>query len=74
MMFNDPNELVKTQKQMGEIIEGEERVMIGYIITTNVDGTGRFLVKELQGDMIAKQVDPRTLQWLILRNTKYILK
>lgn len=72
--FNDPNTLVKTQKQMTEMLEGEERVMTGYLINVNHDGTGRLLVRELDGDYVSKQVDPRTLQWLILRGKKYVLK
>ena len=74
-MFNDPNELVKTQKQMAEMLEGEERVFRGYIIMSNYQGTGRFLAKDLEDlEGPNKQIDPRTLQWLIIRNHRFVLK
>lgn len=75
-IFNDPSKQVKTQVAMTNLIKGEERTMIGYLRGLDANGTGRFSVKDLEDTKndYPKQVDPRTLNWIILRNIKYVLK
>jgi hypothetical protein len=59
----------------------EERVLTGYLISSET-GFGRSMVIDLEGDRgnnpdwdgRMRQVDHRTLNWLIYKNVKYIVK
>lgn len=67
-----------TQKMMKEAMMGEERILIGYLISTEPK-MGRSLVKDLEAEKRGEShdvrlVDHRTLNWMIFKNTKYIVK
>ena len=53
------------------LIEGEECTLIGHL-TDGGQELGRTLVIDLENPGF-KQVDHRTIQWIIIRNTKYVL-
>lgn len=53
---------------------GEERTMIGYH-TSAVDNTGRIIFTDMKAsDGRPRQVDPRTINWLIVDNIKYTVR
>ena len=72
-------------KEMKKIIkdafDGEERTLVGYLISTET-GFGRSLVIDLEEqrgdkpdwDARLRQVDHRTLNWLISKNIKYTVR
>lgn len=51
---------------------GDERTLIGYLLKEE-NGFGRSLVLDLEKKQ-PRQVDHRTLRWLIWKNKKYIVK
>lgn len=62
--------------------KGEERTLVGYLIKVET-GFGRSMVIDLEADASKstadwdsriRQVDHRTLNWLIWKNVKYIVK
>lgn len=55
---------------------GEERILKGYLVTTEpILGRSKVVDVEKEGKGYAMRlVDHRTLKWLILDNTKYVLK
>lgn len=56
-------------------LKGENRTLVGYLIKTET-GFGRSMVIDLdikESNKI-RQVDHRTLNWLIVRNIKYVIK
>jgi hypothetical protein len=61
-----------------ELMKGERRELTGYMLGVD-ETTGRFRVVDLNVDSCSssrssckeRQVDPRTLEWLVLRNIKY---
>ena len=69
------------KKTVKEAFKGEERVLTGYLISTET-GYGRSMVIDLalsrgdnpNWDSRIRQVDHRTLSWLISKNVKYIIK
>jgi len=67
------NETIK--KEVTEGMRGEERTLVGYILKYDVSW-GRAMVVDLEQkdkkDRI-RQVDQRTINWLICRNVKYIV-
>lgn len=71
--FGDPSELKKLSK---ELVLGEERTLIGYLQQTEPK-LGRTKVVDLEvpsGEYNSRLVDHRTLNWLIYKNVKYIVK
>ena len=59
-----------------ELTKGEERTMIGYLLELNTL-MGRSLVIDMEispEQNRIRQIDHRTINWLILKNTKYIVK
>lgn len=73
------NELKRLVKQA---YKGEERILIGYLVKTET-GFGRSMVIDLEAntskstpewDSRLRQVDHRTLNWLIYKNIKYEVK
>lgn len=70
------------KKRVKEAFKGEERILVGYLISTET-GFGRSMVIDLEikrdlskpdYDNRIRQVDHRSLNWLIHKNTKYIVK
>lgn len=69
------------KKLIKDAFKGEERVLIGYLVKTET-GFGRSTVIDLEQnrgekpdwDARLRQVDHRTLNWLIFQNVKYIVK
>lgn len=69
------------KKLIKEAFKGEERTLVGYLINTET-GFGRSTVIDLEADKGSnpeydgrlRQVDHRTLNWLIYKNVKYIVK
>ena len=55
--------------------KGENRTLIGYLVKMET-GFGRSVVVDLEaeGSSNLKQVDHRTLNWMIYKNVKYIVK
>jgi hypothetical protein len=77
-----PKELSgKLKKAVKKALEGEERVLVGRLLGTK-DDFGRFHVidmdiaedKSKSYDVRQRLVDPRTLNWLIVKNVKYEVK
>lgn len=65
-----------TQKAAKEALLGEERTLVGYLLNTEPK-MGRSQVIDLEIDTELhriRQVDHRTLNWIILKNVKYTLK
>lgn len=70
------------KKLVKEAYKGEERILTGYLIK-NETGFGRSMVIDLEADTTKstpewdariRQVDHRTLNWLIHKNVKYSVK
>jgi len=69
------------KKLVKNAYKGEERILTGYLLKTET-GFGRSTVIDLEADRGNKpdwdsrirQVDHRTLNWLIFKNVKYFLK
>ncbi len=67
------NKLANISKQL---MKGEERTLIGYLLELN-NLRGRSLVIDMEippEQNRIRQVDHRTINWLILKNIKYIVK
>lgn len=63
------------KKALKEQMKGEERTLIGYVVSRDV-ALGRTMVRDLEqpdGDAI-RLVDHRTLNWFICQNVKYVVK
>lgn len=60
-----------------DLMKGERRELTGYMLGVE-ESTGRFKVIDLKAEGVGKarerQVDPRTLEWVVLRNVKYTVK
>lgn len=74
--------IAELQKIVKEAYKGEERILTGYMINVET-GFGRSTVIDLEADKSKstenwdsrlRQVDHRSLQWLIYKNKKYIVK
>lgn len=74
--------IAELQKVVKEAYKGEERVLTGYMVNVET-GFGRSTVIDLEADKSKttdnwdsrlRQVDHRTLNWLIYQNKKYIVK
>ena len=66
----------KLKKISKELTKGEERTLIGYLVELNSQ-MGRSLVIDMEiapEQNRIRQIDHRTINWLILNNTKYIVK
>ena len=70
------------QKLVTDAYKGEVRVLVGYLVKVET-GFGRSLVIDLDADKTKstpewdsrlRQVDHRTLKWLIYKNVKYSVK
>lgn len=70
------------QKIVKTAYKGKERILIGYLISTET-GFGRSMVIDLEADTSKstadwdariRQCDHRTLNWLISKNVKYMIK
>ena len=69
------------KKIVKEAYKGEERILRGYLVQVET-GFGRSMVIDLEADKGTRpdydgrlrQVDHRTLKWLIYKNVKYIVK
>jgi hypothetical protein len=70
-------DLEKALKKLSkESLEGEERTLIGYLLKVEPK-MGRSVVIDLEipvNKNRIRQVDHRTLNWLILKNVKYIVR
>ena len=74
--------IAEMKKNIKKAFEGEERVLVGYLISIET-GFGRSMVIDLQADKSKstvdwdsriRQVDHRTLKYLIHKNIKYTVK
>lgn len=69
------------KKIIKEAFKGEERILTGYLVSTET-GFGRSMVIDLalergdnpNWDARLRQVDHRTLNWIISKNVKYVVK
>jgi hypothetical protein len=63
------------KKELSKAMEGEERTLIGYTISREISW-GRSMVIDLETEDNNKirQVDHRTINWLICKNVKYSVK
>jgi hypothetical protein len=71
--LNDPKKLKKLAK---EAMKGEERTLVGHLVEAEPT-MGRSSVIDLQipkGSHNLRQVDHRTLNWIIFKNIKYVVK
>lgn len=70
-------EMEKALKKVSKhLMEGEERTLIGHLYS-NEPQMGRTQVIDLEipiGEYRVRQVDHRTINWLIIKNVKYIVK
>jgi hypothetical protein len=70
-------EIIKTLKKASKtLLEGEERTLIGYLSKVEPKvGRSTVIDLELSRDKYRiRQVDHRTINWLVLKNIKYIVK
>ena len=70
-------EIVKAFKKISKtLLEGEERTLIGYLSKVELKvGRSTVIDLELPKDKYRiRQVDHRTINWLILKNVKYVVK
>lgn len=73
--------VAEMKKNIKKAFEGEERILVGYLLTTET-GFGRSNVIDLEAERGSKpdwdgrmrQVDHRTLNWLIYKGVKYEVK
>lgn len=74
--------IAELKKVVKTAYKGEERVLTGYLVSTET-GFGRSMVIDLEADRSKstadwdsrlKQVDHRTLNWLVFKNVKYSVK
>lgn len=72
--------IAEMKKLIKEAFKGEERILTGYLVRTET-GFGRSTVVDLalergnaEYDNRLRQVDHRTLNWLIYKNVKYVVK
>jgi hypothetical protein len=76
--FNSYDTIQKNiKKAVKEHFKGEERTLVGYLCRTGTTPTGHSLVIDLEQPKEKhriRQVDHRTVNWLILGNQKYIVK
>ncbi len=63
----------KRRKLAKTFLEGEERVLVGHLASDKLDDFGRMSVMDLVVNE-RRLVDPRSLEWLILKRVKYVLK
>jgi len=76
----------KAMKELTSILKGDERTMIGHVVGTE-PVLGRSVLIDLEKEKImripkagdewdsrTRQVDHRTINWLVYKNTKYIVK
>jgi len=63
------------KKELAKAMEGEERTLVGYTISREIPW-GRSMVIDLETEDKNKirQVDHRTINWLICKNVKYSVK
>jgi len=66
----------KRRKLARDLLAGEERVLKGYLKSPEPDIYGRVKVHDLEvaEGTNERLVDPRTIEWLILKNIKYVVK
>lgn len=64
---------VALKKLAKDVTVGPERVMVGYHLGYTHD-TGRLKFYDQEANFMMKQVDPRTLNWIIVGDVKYTLK
>jgi hypothetical protein len=58
-----------------DLLAGEERTLIGYLVDVEPKmGRSQVIDLEATGDHRLRLVDHRTLNWIIIRNVKYVLK
>ena len=58
-----------------QALQGEERTLIGYLLETEPKmGRSQVIDLEAQGDHRTRLVDHRTINWIILKNIKYVQK
>ena len=70
------SKVATTIKAAKMLLEGNERTLVGYLLSTEPK-MGRSQVIDLEIDPSKHRirlVDHRTLNWIIIRNVKYILK
>ena len=70
-------EIIKAFKKVSKtLLEGEERTLIGYLSKVEPKvGRSTVIDLELPKDKYRiRQVDHRTINWLILKNIKYVVK
>lgn len=70
-------EITKTFKKVSKsLLQGEERTLIGYLLKVEPKvGRSTVIDLELPTDKYRiRQVDHRTINWLIIKNVKYLVK
>lgn len=63
----------KRRKLARDLLEGEARTMTGRLVSHSPDVDGRYRVIDLALNE-QRLVDPRTLEWLVYQNVKYVRK
>ena len=64
---------INTVKQIHKlVVDGEDRVITGHLMGHETE-SGRSLVYDLDQANAIKQVDHRTINWIIYKNVKYSL-
>ncbi|MGD1712750.1 hypothetical protein [Dapis sp. BLCC M172] len=69
----------QAQKQLKasvkQALQGEERTLVGYLLQTEPKmGRSQVIDLEAEGEHRTRLVDHRTINWLILKNIKYLQK
>ena len=55
------------------MLQGEERQLCGHLAAQTLDDLGRMKVFDLEKEEL-RLVDPRTIEWFIYKNVKYVAK
>lgn len=75
--YLEPKNAEKNLKKISKsLLEGEERILTGYFVKVN-PGLGRSLVIDLEvadDKNRLRQIDHRTINWIIFKGIKYIVK
>lgn len=70
-----PNPVKFVEATLSSITEGEERTIVGYHSGDyNEFGRLKFIDLQAGSGFNIRQVDPRTINWLIIKNIKYEVK
>uniref|UniRef100_UPI00341CF120 hypothetical protein n=1 Tax=Okeania sp. SIO2F4 TaxID=2607790 RepID=UPI00341CF120 len=73
--LTSPQAKKQLKATLKQALQGEERTLVGYLLQTEPKmGRSQVIDLEAEGDHRTRLVDHRTINWLILKNIKYLQK